>query len=71
MQQLCNKEMVEKWGAILCNATWYTWAKGGYSEVEQISLKAKKALLKVYGKENIEVLSYIEMLGILYRCRGQ
>ena len=71
MQRPCDKEMVEKWGAILCNAAWYTWAKGSYSEAERMSLKATKALLKVYGKENIEVLSCMGMLGIAYRYGGR
>ena len=71
MQQLCDKETVEKWGAILRKAAWYAWAKGSYSEAERMSLKATKALLKVYNKENIEVLSYMGMLGIAYRYEGR
>ena len=34
MQQLCDKEMVEKWGAILYNTTWYIQAKKSYNKVE-------------------------------------
>jgi len=36
-----------------------------------MSLKAIKALLKVYGKENIEVLNCMGMLGIVYRYKGR
>ena len=70
MQRPCDKEMMEKWGAILRNAAWYMWARGNYSETERMSLKATKALLKVCGKENIEVLSCMSMLGRAYRYRG-
>ena len=36
-----------------------------------MSFKAIKALLKMYSKENIEVLNCIGMLGIVYRYKGQ
>jgi len=36
-----------------------------------MSLKAIKALLKVYSKENIKVLNCIRMLGIIYRYKGR
>jgi hypothetical protein len=71
MRRPCNKETVEKWGVILGNAARYAWAKGSYNEAEQMSLKATKALLKVYGKENIEVLKCMGMLGIAYRYGGR
>ncbi|OCK79661.1 purine and uridine phosphorylase [Lepidopterella palustris CBS 459.81] len=62
---------VQDWGVILRNAAWYAWAKGDYNEAERMSSKARKALLKVVGKENTETLKCMEMLGTVYRYKGR
>ena len=71
MQLPCDKKAVRKWGIILCNAAWYAWAKGSYSEAERISLKATEVLSKMYGKEDIDVLRCMSMLEIAYSDQGQ
>ncbi|OCK77385.1 TPR-like protein [Lepidopterella palustris CBS 459.81] len=71
MQQPCDKGTVEQWAIMLRKAAWYAWAKGSYNEAERMSLKATKALLKVVGKENMETLGCMGMLGIAYRYGGR
>ncbi|KAL9629015.1 MAG: hypothetical protein Q9164_007057, partial [Protoblastenia rupestris] len=62
---------LEKWALLLYNAAWYAWKKWNINEAVSLSKIAMNVWEKMYGKEHIDTLNSMEMLGLSYKSGGQ
>ena len=58
-----DKDSLKEWALLLYKAAWYAWRQGKAGEAEHMSTVSMNVRLEVFGKEKVETLSSMGMIG--------
>ncbi|KIX02678.1 uncharacterized protein Z518_08620 [Rhinocladiella mackenziei CBS 650.93] len=70
-QQPKREDSVLEWAELLYYAAWFAWRRGQVAEAEMMSIKAMKAMKKVFGPGHEKTLNSIGMVGLAYQLGGR
>jgi tetratricopeptide (TPR) repeat protein len=58
-----DKDSLEEWALLLYKASWYAWQQGKAGDAEHMSTLSMEVRQEVFGEENAETLSSMDMVG--------
>ncbi|KAJ5900074.1 hypothetical protein N7495_004818 [Penicillium taxi] len=61
----------QKWATLLYRGAWYTSEIGNITDAREMALKSRDERVRLFNKENKDVLASISMLAIAFRLEGQ